>query len=73
MTEALAAISAFGFGEMGLARVVVSTYARNLRASRVLEQLGVFGRPEDEDSRLFALSRADWETRVAGLLAGLIR
>lgn len=65
MTEALAAILAFGFGEMGLERVVASTYSRNLRACRMFEQLGFCGRPEGEDSRLFVLSRADWGARVA--------
>jgi [ribosomal protein S5]-alanine N-acetyltransferase len=65
MTEALAAILAFGFGHMDLERVVASTYSRNTRASRLLERLGFHGRPEGEDSWLFVLTEAEWARGAA--------
>lgn len=59
MTEALAAILAFGFGETALERVVASTHPRNVRARRLLERLGFRRQPERGASRVFVLYRAD--------------
>lgn len=69
-TEAVAAISAFGFEQLGVRRIVAEVFVSNPASGRVLEKLGfragpifqrhVTCRDEHHDSRLFTLEHRAW-------------
>ena len=59
MAEALRAVLAFGFGTMGLQRIVADTRNDNALAIRLLERLGFHGRPQGDGSSHFVLARGD--------------
>jgi ribosomal-protein-alanine N-acetyltransferase len=74
MTEAVAAIIAFGFMHMGLNRIEADAHARNRASIRVLEKLGFqhegvqreqfFENGVFQDLVLFALLRSEYRGRV---------
>lgn len=69
-TEAVAAITAFGFERLAANRIVAEVFVSNPASGRVLEKLGfrpghtfqrhVTCRDEHHDSRLFTLDRQAW-------------
>lgn len=74
-TEAVAAISAFGFERLGARRIVAEVFTSNAPSGRVLEKLGfrpgdifqrhVTCRDEHHDSRLFTLDPQTWRQTLA--------
>ncbi len=60
MSEALAAVIAYGFDVLGLSEVEAHTYSANLRAIRLLTKLGFQVESVRGDSHYFSLSRQDW-------------
>ena len=75
MHEALVALLAFGFGELGLNRVEADIDPRNRASARSLERLGfrqeghlrerwIVG-SEVSDSALYGLLASDWRERPA--------
>jgi RimJ/RimL family protein N-acetyltransferase len=72
MTEALAALLNYAFGELGLNRIEADTDPRNLAATRVLEKLGFMREGllrerwitagQKSDSALYGLLRSDWDS-----------
>ena len=72
-TEAAAAVVAFGFRELGLARVQASTDIRNTASWRVMEKLGMARegvarenrllKGERVDDVLYAVLRGEWHAR----------
>ena len=72
-TEAAAAVIAFGFHELGLARVQASTDIRNTASWRVMEKLGMARegvarenrllKDERVDDVLYAVLRGEWQAR----------
>jgi RimJ/RimL family protein N-acetyltransferase len=71
-TEALRAILAAGFNELGVARIVASTAVGNDRSARVLERAGLRweallrgharGRGRTWDVNVYCLGREDWQS-----------
>jgi RimJ/RimL family protein N-acetyltransferase len=72
MTEALAALVNYAFGELGLNRIEADTDPRNPAATRVLEKLGGMREGllrerwitdgQKSDSALYGLLRSDWDS-----------
>ena len=60
MREALQAVTEYGFGRLGLAHITADTYSDNLRARRVLEQVGFSVDSVGEDSHCYSVSREAW-------------
>ncbi len=85
MTEAAAAVVAFGFESMGLHRAEAQIHPGNQGSRRVLEKLGFVqegyirenyyepATDEFSDSVIFSLLRADWARRRAAELAARTR
>ena len=73
MTEALAALLNYAFGELDLNRIEADTDPRNLAAIRTLEKLGFMREGllrerwitdgQKSDSALYGLLRSDWDSR----------
>jgi ribosomal-protein-alanine N-acetyltransferase len=60
MAEGLTAIIDYGFEALNLSKVEAHTYSNNLRAIRLLENLGFQLDNVKEDSSYFSLSKEDW-------------
>ena len=63
-SEAAAATMTYGFGQLGLARIVAITYPENLTVQRVLEKLGMKYIKQahfyDTDVRYYSISREEY-------------
>lgn len=70
MSEAVAAVVAFGFNELGLHRIEANTFAKNASSTRLLEKLGftlegnlrqrVYFRGEYLDQLYYGLLKEEW-------------
>ena len=76
--EAVNAVLAYGFTELGLRRIWCGLYAANRRSSRVIGKCGFryqFARPTDvallgevRQTYFYVLTKEDWRERVSGAL-----
>lgn len=68
-TEAARACLAYGFEELGLARIVARAHAHNAASIRVLEKIALrFEKNEPSDGveqALYALSRDEWNAATS--------
>lgn len=76
MEEALSAVLAYAFDELGLYRVGATTYPANTGSNRLLKKLGfteegrlrgyLYQRGESHDALIFSLLATEWQARKRG-------